>query len=369
MSSEKKLKIIHTEASPHWGGQEIRIFEEMKWFREQGHEMILVAPDDGTLYKRCKEEGFDVISIYFTKPRTFLNILKMLGVLWRLNPDVVGTHSSTDSWAGLIASYLLRIRKRVRYRHVSAPVRGNLLNKLQFSTLANCIITTGNCIKNILVQNLKINQNKIYVLPTPVRDNSDLPSKEEAKNLLQKELKLEKGVRFIGQVSVLRGWKGHLYLLEAFEAVAQDLIDVHLVIIGDGSMLETILRKKEKSKFQNRVHLIGYKENPRAYMRGLDVKILASVMNEGIPQALLQAMSCGVPIVSTNVGGIPEIIQHYDTGLLVEPRNAQSLSDAVKKLLQDHDLSEQISRKSISLIQEKFTWEIIGKTKQSIFVN
>ena len=95
----------------------------MKWFREQGHEMILVAPDNGTLFKRCKKEGFDVISIYFTKPRTLLNVLKMLWVLWRLKPDAVGTHSSTDSWAGLSASYLLRVAKRVRYRHVSTKVK------------------------------------------------------------------------------------------------------------------------------------------------------------------------------------------------------------------------------------------------------
>ena len=104
MTSNKKLKIIHTEASPHWGGQEIRIFEEMKWFREQGHEMILVAPDNGTLYKRCKEEGFQVISVYFTKPRTILNIARMLWIIWKLKPDVVSTHSSTDSWAGLIGA-------------------------------------------------------------------------------------------------------------------------------------------------------------------------------------------------------------------------------------------------------------------------
>ena len=123
MSPDKKLKIIHTEASPHWGGQEIRIFEEMKWFREQGHEMILVAPDNGTLFKRCKEESFQVISIYFTKPRILLNIFKMLSILWYLKPDAVGTHSSTDSWAGLIAAYLVKIRTRVRYRHISAPVK------------------------------------------------------------------------------------------------------------------------------------------------------------------------------------------------------------------------------------------------------
>ena len=68
MQVEEKIE-NHTyrEASPHWGGQEIRIFEEMKWFREQGHEMILVAPSNGTLYKRCKE-GFQAISVYFTKP-------------------------------------------------------------------------------------------------------------------------------------------------------------------------------------------------------------------------------------------------------------------------------------------------------------
>ena len=152
MLSDNKLKIIHTEASPHWGGQEIRTFEEMKWFCEQGHEMILVAPDDGTLYKRCKQEGFQVISVYFTKPRTFLNILKMLWVLWRLKPDVVATHSSTDSWAALIAAYLLKIRKRIRYRHVSAPVSGNFLNKMQYKIFANGIITTAECIKKQINQ-------------------------------------------------------------------------------------------------------------------------------------------------------------------------------------------------------------------------
>ncbi len=57
MSSDKKFKIIHTEASPHWGGQEIRIFEEMKWFREQGHEMLLVAPDNGTLLQAMQRSG------------------------------------------------------------------------------------------------------------------------------------------------------------------------------------------------------------------------------------------------------------------------------------------------------------------------
>ena len=369
MSPDKKLKIIHTEASPHWGGQEIRIFEEMKWFREQGHEMILVAPEDGILYKRCKQEGFQVISVYFTKPRTLINIARMLWIIWRIKPDVVGTHSSTDSWAGLTAAFLLRVRKRVRYRHVSAPVKRNPLNKLQYSILANTIITTSKCISNILIENLKINQNKIHVLATPVRKISDLPSKEAARDLLQKELNLDESARFVGQVSVLRGWKGHPFLFEAFYDIATKDPNLHLVIVGDGSMMKSLHSRKLSSSFGNRIHLVGHKDNVHLYFRAFECAILASTHNEGIPQSLLQSMHVGTPVIGTKVGGIPEIIQHYETGLLVEPRDVLSLSDSVKKLLQDSHLSEQISRKSISLIQEKFTWEIIGKTKQSIFVN
>ena len=197
MSPDKKLKIIHTEASPHWGGQEIRIFEEMKWFREQGHEMILVAPDNGTLFKRCKEEGFQVISIYFTKPRILLNIFKMLSILWYLKPDAVGTHSSTDSWAGLIAAYLVKIRTRVRYRHISAPVKRNFFNKLQYQIFANYLITTAGCISKPLIEKFELDRSRVKVIPTPVSFSYDLPSKTEAIKFLQNSLALNEKTRFL----------------------------------------------------------------------------------------------------------------------------------------------------------------------------
>ena len=360
MPTEKKLRIIHTEASPHWGGQEIRIFEEMKWFREQGHEMILIAPDNGTLFKRCKKEGFDVISIYFTKPRTLLNILKMLWIIRRLKPDIVGTHSSTDSWAGLIAAYLLKIKKRVRYRHISAPVKGNFLNKLQYSTLANFIITTGKCIKNILIENLKIDQNKIHVLPTPVRNNSVLPSKEEARRLLQKELNLGEDARFIGQVSVLRGWKGHPFLFEAFYDIASSYPNLHLVIVGNGSMMKSLQYRKLSSSFCNRIHLVGHKDNVHLYFRAFQCAILASTHNEGIPQSLLQSMHVGTPVIGTKVGGIPEIIIDDETGYLAEPQDPESLSSAIMKVLDDLETSKRMSINCQKQIEERFNWGVIG---------
>jgi glycosyltransferase involved in cell wall biosynthesis len=369
MSSDKKLKIIHTEASPHWGGQEIRIFEEMKWFREQGHEMILIAPDNGTLYKRCKEEGFQVISVYFTKPRTLINIAIMLWIIWRLKPNAVATHSSTDSWASLVAAFLLKIRKRVRYRHVSAPVKGNFLNKLQYSSLANCIITTGKCIKDILIKNLKINQNKIHVLATPVRKISDLPSKEEARDLLQKELNLGEYARFIGQVSVLRGWKGHPFLFDAFFDIASNNPNLHLVIVGNGSMMQCLQDRKLSSSFGNRIHLVGHKDNVHLYFKAFECAILASTHNEGIPQSLLQSMYVGTPVIGTKVGGIPEIIIDDETGYLAEPQDPESLNSAIMKVLEDLKTAKRISINCQKQIEKLYTWEFIGAKILRLFQN
>ena len=112
MPTTKKLKIIHTEASPHWGGQEIRIFEEMKWFRQQGHEMILIAPSNGTLYKRCAESGFQVISIYFTKPRTILNIFKTAWIIWGLHHSA-RKHSFSNSASADITAHIYDVTTNI----------------------------------------------------------------------------------------------------------------------------------------------------------------------------------------------------------------------------------------------------------------
>ena len=134
----------------------------------------------GLFTNDAKKEGFKVISVYFTKPRTLINIVRMLWIIWCVKPDVIGTHSSTDSWAGLIAAFLLRIRKRVRYRHISAPVKRNFLNKLQYSILANLIFTTGKCICNPLITDFKLNR-KIISVPTPVKLQNFELQKQKAK--------------------------------------------------------------------------------------------------------------------------------------------------------------------------------------------
>ena len=368
MSYEKKLKIIHTEASPHWGGQEIRIFEEMKWFREQGHEMILIAPNDGSLYKRCLEGGFKVISIYFTKPRTLLNILKMLWIIWRLKPDAVGTHSSTDSWAGLIAAYIMRIKVRVRYRHVSTTIRKNFLNRTQYRFLCSIIITTGECISDHIRKTFLLDRTKVKTLPTAIYPPKNLPLRKNSRNLLIQEIGADQNSFIIGQISVLRSWKGHQSLIYAFEKVAQTCHNTILVLVGGGPLEKRINELVSNSIFRERIYCLGHKENPWPYFSALDVVVLASTKNEGVPQALLQAMYSETSVIGTSVGGIPEVITNGKNGILVKPNNPVELAGAIDFYLNEKSQAKKMIKEGKAFVDLNFSKNILGEKLTKIYL-
>ena len=367
MPTEKKLRIIHTEASPHWGGQEIRIFEEMKWFREQGHEMILVAPNNGTLYKRCKEEGFKVISVYFTKPRTLINIVRMLWIIWHIKPDVIGTHSSTDSWAGLIAAYLLKIKKRVRYRHVTTQIRNNFLNRLQYEKLCNTVFTTANCI-SINLQNM-FNISRVFCFPTPLSIPDNIPRKETCKDIVKKRLNLPDSSILVGQVSVIRSWKGHDILIKEFKRIFKLRPYIHLLFIGDGPHFFEVKKLITENNLESNIHMVGHCENIWTIIKSLDVIFLASTKNEAIPQCLTQAMYAEVPIIASDVGGIPEIIKHEKTGLLFGKNCYNDIKYHTFKFLDNEEFAKKITLRAKCYSTQRFSWETIGKKILEIFNN
>jgi len=126
MLPDSKLTILHTEASNGWGGQEIRILSEAEWFRDQGYRIILANPQNGQLNAKARARGFEVFDIPFEKKTQLRDFFRVRKLIQDHKPDVIGTHSSVDSWVGLLAASLCRVPCRLRYRHVSTPVHKRL---------------------------------------------------------------------------------------------------------------------------------------------------------------------------------------------------------------------------------------------------
>lgn len=363
----ERWTILHTEASNGWGGQEIRILTEARWMRNRGHRVVIAGPGNGRLFQKAREEGFETAAVPFEKGTQAGDLFRVMGLLKRLRPDVVATHSSVDSWVGLAAARLRGIPCAVRYRHVSTPVKNSAANRFLYRKLCDRIITTSETTSRCLRNDFRLPDGRVKTIATGVAGPGELPAREDARRRLCGELGLDGDARFIGCVAVLRSWKGHRFLMDAFEIVADSHPDVHLVLVGDGPIRKTLLEKREKAACPERIHLVGHRDDPWPYYRGMETIVLASVKNEGIPQSLLQSMLAGTPVIGTNVGGIPEIVSPGRTGLLVEPGDPRQLAEAVAGLLDGAFDKSRIVSQARQMVEECYSLDRMGEQVCSVF--
>jgi glycosyltransferase involved in cell wall biosynthesis len=243
--------------------------------------------------------------------------------------DVLSTHSSTDSWLSTLAlASLGNPVPIVRTRHISAPVPKNFLSRWLYGR-ASHIVTAGEALKRELIERNGIPAARIESVPTGVDPDVFKPGdKSAARGLLH----LPGDALIVGIVATLRSWKGHRDLLEALPEGAL------LVVVGDGPQREALGTLARELGIQSRVRFAGNQRDVVPWLQSFDIFALPSYANEGVPQALLQAMLCGLPCVTTNVGSIAELARDGETALVVPPRNADELRAALGRLLKDPGL-------------------------------
>ena len=176
---------------------------------------------------------------------------------------------------------------------------------------------------------------------------------------------LKNGFRLLC-VSRLIERKGMDYLFQAVAAIKDLKIQVGLV--GTGSHEQKLKRKAKELGIEGRVHFYGYKpphELARLYNQA-DIFVLPS-LSESFGMVLLEAMSCGLPIIASQVGGIPEIVESGKNGILVSSGSAAEIEKAVRCLLDDPLLRSRLSQNNISKIRSQFTWDKIAVQYQSVY--
>ena len=330
------MKILHTEASCGWGGQEIRILEESRGLILRGHQVSVACPAHARLAVEAARFDVPVLSlpIEFKTPAGFR---ALRGHLAGHAVDVVNTHSSADSWlAGLACATLEKPPAIVRTRHISAAVSGNPFNRWLYRR-ARAVVTTGESLRRQLLEGLDLDPARVVSVPTGIDAERFVPADKAA---AKAALGLDQEQKHLGIVATLRSWKGHLFLLDALARLKRP--ELQLLIVGEGPMSAPIEEKIAALGIGSRVTLTGQRSDPEHWMQAMDVFCLPSYANEGVPQAILQAMLCGLPIVTTPVGAIPEAVSDNETALLVPPRDAAALADAIGRLLDDNALATRL---------------------------
>jgi len=172
---------------------------------------------------------------------------------------------------------------------------------------------------------------------------------------LRRELGLPPGHLLVGIISYLRTYKGHEYFIEAAGRIAAQRDDVTFVIVGEGPEEQSIRRRIEQSGWAARIRLLGFRDDLLDVFRSLDVFAIPSVEGDTIPQVLMQALALGIPVVSTTVGSIPDVVIDGETGYVVPPRDGRALGDRIAHLLGDAGLRSRLGANGRALVEESYS--------------
>src|SRR3990167_4369574 len=173
------------------------------------------------------------------------------------------------------------------------------------------------------------------------------------KNRVREKLGLTPPFPLILYVGNLKIWKGVDYLIDALKILVSQKKEIKLCLIGDGSERKSLEKKVRRENLCNRVYFEGRKQHKdiSLWMNASDLLCLPSLM-EGVPNVMLEAWACGIPVVATKVGGIPEILNDQNYGIMVEPQDSASLAQALLEGLSKNWDIEKIKQHSL-----EFSWE------------
>jgi glycosyltransferase involved in cell wall biosynthesis len=367
--AKRELTILHTESSTGWAGQEMRTILEAREMKKRGHRVILAVQPGSGIIPAIDREGFEKEILTMKKRDFMMSILYLIKIISRYNVDIVNTHSSWDSW---IVSIAARISRRkpliIRTRHLSTPVSRGLLSRVVYQYFPHLVITTGNSIRETLINVNRFPEDKIISIPTGVDLNVFYP--RPVNNDLREKLGISREEKVIGIIAALRSWKGHDYLLEATRVLLiEKHRDIKLVIAGEGPRYNHLVEKATFLGIKERVLFLGHRDDIPEILSMLDVVVLSSYANEGVPQSILQAMAMEKPVVASSAGSIPEIVYDKETGILVESKNPSALAEGIAFILDNKDFVKKVTANARRLIESKYSLRHMVEKVEEVYNN
>ncbi len=352
------MKIFISESSTAVGGQELAVLLHAEGLLKRGHDLRLILEPGSPIAKMAGGKRLPVSLMSMRKSRYPQAIVRLGGLLQQHRPAILQVNSSRDSWIGSIAARLVRPRPKVlRIRHISAPLNRNLTTRLLYRRLFDMVVVTGGeKTKRELIERDGLAADRVAAFPIGLDVEYFRPA-SPARDLRQ-ELSLPKGHLLVGLISYLRTYKGHEYFIEAARTIAAKRDDVTFIIVGEGPEEQPIRRLIERLGLAARIRMLGFREDLLNVFRSLDVFAIPSVEGDTIPQVLMQALAIGIPVVSTTVGSIPDVVIEGETGFVVPPRDAGALADRIVTLLDDAGLRVRMGTKGRSLVESAYS---IGK--------
>lgn len=347
------------------GGTQIWVVEANKLFLDQGEETTILAPAGSFVAEECKKAGAQAFTYDYEKVvlKNAKNKKIWTEALEACDVAVCTVHPPRDSFhCSVFAGECI---KENNIDTILIPKTGTIVPEykrefyLPDKSIRSNVIAITDFTHKYLVDSYQI-PDDLTELIYQGTDVKRFTANEERKRDSFKRYPLpENASPVLGNVGMFEERKGQVILLEAVSKLIKDPFpDLHLILVGEGPDEQMLKNKVREMGLDGNVTFFPFTREPMYVFERIDILVLSSLYKEGLPNVLLEAMSMKVPVVSSKMAGVPEIVKDGETGYMVEPGKSDQLSEAISKLWSDKAAYKKMSENGRKLMEENFDKEV-----------
>jgi glycosyltransferase involved in cell wall biosynthesis len=371
--SPKGFRICHLAVGDAWGGAEAYLCElARRLVCESDFELSAIVLNEGRLAEELRKLSVRVLIVSETSSNLLKSLTQIVRIFHEHPCDLIHTHKPKDNVLGVLAGRLTCRPIVVRTVHGSPEIFSGIkqlkmiLHELPNQFCNKFLVDRVIAVSKDLTDRLgrHYGSDKVICIHNGI-NHLEMYAKDDSREVLSR-LGLGKGDYVIGSVGRFTTVKGHEFLIRAAAHFVEGPRPVKVILVGDGPLRKHLEELALHLGVSERVIFVGHQEHPRGFLQAMDIFVLPS-LNEGIPLALLEAMSVSRPIVASRVGGVPEVIEHECTGLLVESGNERELATACNRLIRDKLLADSVGSAAHLKALSHFSSEVMGGKVVSLY--
>jgi glycosyltransferase involved in cell wall biosynthesis len=340
------LSLLFIDTERVWRGGQDQLVTLVGGLIARGHQVDLVCHPGSLLEQRAAPLGARIHRMSIRSEIGPISFFRLASLIRKIKPEILAFNTPRPIIIGNLASWLSPVKVRVVFRRVNFPLRNSPFTRWKYTMGIDCIVAISESIRSqLLLQGIPAGMIRT------VYEGMDLsqfpPLNADSGNV---------GPIVVGTLAHLSTEKGIQYLIQAANLIPEVRERMRFVIVGDGDCRKELEQQVRECRLEECFQFAGFCSDTIRYLRRFDIFVLPS-LSEGLSSAILSAMASFLPVVATNVGGIPELIRDGDNGLLVPPGNPEALAKAIDGLAGNASERIRMGNRGRARMEEQFTIE------------
>lgn len=349
------MRVLHILHSTNIGGTERAVLNYLKYNEDSTVKNFVMSFNGGELDECYKKESDFYKATNSNK--IMKNLIDIYSMIKDHEIDIVYAYGLRTSFLARIVSRLLKTKNIYGVRGLQKNSKGliELYNKITMKYVDQ-IITNSDNVKRELIEKFSYTNTKIE----SVHNGTFFP-------LVENEMDYEDNTKLkIVCVANLHIVKGHLYLIKAISNLVNEELKLKLTLIGDGEHRRNLVAEIDKLGIKDNVEFLGTITDvyPELYQNHL---FILPSLSEGLPNAVMEAMASGLPVICTDVGGSSELVEDMHNGMLIQPKSVEQIEKAIKYFYLNRTQIKLFGNRGRDKIKEGFSFERLVKKNNDIF--